>query len=110
MEQDILTGLRAHAGGDASGPTVLLVAYRMSSVLLADEVVHLAGGRVVDHGTHAELLARDPGYAELATAYEQESERRATRRAEALDAEAAAADERADAREDEDELDPEGAR
>ncbi|TKR23692.1 ABC transporter ATP-binding protein [Cellulomonas hominis] len=110
VEQDILTGLRAHAGGDASGPTVLLVAYRMSSVLLADEVVHLAGGRVVDHGTHAELLARDPGYAELATAYEQESERRATRRAEALDAEAAAADERADAREDEDELDPEGAR
>jgi ABC-type uncharacterized transport system ATPase subunit len=90
---------------------VLLVAYRMSSVLLADEVVHLAGGRVVDHGTHAELLARDPGYADLATAYEQESERRAARRAEALDAEAAAADERADLdREDEDELDAEGAR
>ena len=114
VEQDILTGLRAHAGGDASGPTVLLVAYRMSSVLLADEVVHLAGGRVVDHGTHAELLARDPGYAELATAYEQESERRAARRAEALDAEAAAADERADvdehAEQDEDELDAEGAR
>ncbi|WP_147796832.1 ABC transporter ATP-binding protein [Cellulomonas sp. Y8] len=111
VEQDILTGLRAHAGGDASGPTVLLVAYRMSSVLLADEVVHLAGGRVVDHGTHAELLARDPGYAELATAYEQESERRAARRAEALDAEAAAADERADLEhEDEDELDAEGAR
>jgi ABC-type multidrug transport system ATPase subunit len=87
----------------------------MSSVLLADEVVHLAGGRVVDHGTHAELLARDPGYAELATAYEQESERRAARRAEALDAEAAAADERADQaehaeHEDEDELDAEGAR
>jgi len=114
VEQDILTGLRAHAGGDASGPTVLLVAYRMSSVLLADEVVHLAGGRVVDHGTHAELLARDPGYAELATAYEQESERRAARRAEALDADAAAADERADvdehAEQDEDELDAEGAR
>lgn len=111
VEQDILTGLRAHAGGDASGPTVLLVAYRMSSVLLADEVVHLAGGRVVDHGTHAELLARDPGYAQLATAYEHESERRAARRAEALDAEAAAADERADLEhEDEDELDAEGAR
>ena len=110
VEQDILTGLRAHAGGDASGPTVLLVAYRMSSVLLADEVVHLAGGRVVDHGTHAELLARDPGYRALATAYEQESERRAARRAEALDAEAQAADDAADLAEDEDELDAEGAR
>ncbi len=84
VEQGILTGLRAHAGDAAGGPTVLLVAYRMSSVLLADEVVHVAGGRVVDRGTHAELLARDPGYRELATAYEQESERRAARRAEAL--------------------------
>ena len=45
----------------------------MSSVTLADEIVHLDGGRVVDRGTHDELLARDPGYRELATAYERES-------------------------------------
>ena len=77
VEQEILRGLRGP--GDGRGPTVLLVAYRMSSVLLADEVVHLDGGRVVDRGTHAELLARDPGYRDLATAYERESERRAGR-------------------------------
>jgi len=81
VEQQILRGLRsardaARTDADA-GPTVLLVAYRMSSVLLADEVVHLAAGRVVDRGTHAELMARDPGYADLATAYLRESERRA---------------------------------
>jgi len=78
VERSILTGLsgnRADAGGPGR-PTVLLVAYRMSSVLLADEVVHLASGRVVDSGTHDELLARDPGYRELATAYERESARR----------------------------------
>ncbi len=102
VEQAILTGLRAgvalgghrsHGGhGDehghgqgGTGPTVLLVAYRMSSVAFADEVVHLEGGRVVDRGTHEELLARDPGYRELATAYEQESARRAADRADALD-------------------------
>lgn len=79
VERDILTGLQAADG--AAGPTVLLVAYRMSSVLLADEVVHLDAGRVVDRGTHAELLARDPGYRELATAYERESERRERERA-----------------------------
>jgi ABC-type multidrug transport system fused ATPase/permease subunit len=84
VEQGILTGLREHAGGGGGGPTVLLVAYRMSSVLLADEVVHLESGRVVDHGTHTQLLARDPGYRDLATAYEQESARRAARRAEGL--------------------------
>ncbi|GIG21044.1 multidrug ABC transporter ATP-binding protein [Cellulomonas chitinilytica] len=77
IEQAILTGLRGAQGS----PTVLLVAYRMSSVLLADEVVHVDGGLVVDRGTHAELLARDPGYRELATAYEQESARRAAERA-----------------------------
>jgi len=75
VERAILTGLRDGSGG--SGPTVLLVAYRMASVLLADEVVHLAGGRVVDRGTHAELMVRDPGYAELATAYERDARRRA---------------------------------
>jgi ATP-binding cassette subfamily B protein len=79
VEQQILTGLRAAVPGDGRdfAPTVVMVAYRMSSVLLADEVVHLDAGRVVDRGTHDELIARDPGYRDLATAYERESERRA---------------------------------
>ncbi len=84
VEQAILAGLRdgaPRAGGagepEQGAPTVLLVAYRMSSVLLADEVVHLEAGRVVDRGTHAELLARDPGYRDLATAYERQSLERA---------------------------------
>ncbi len=86
VEQAILTGLRAGGptaigqGSTALGaPTVLLVAYRMSSVLLADEVVHLDQGRVVDRGTHTELLARDAGYRDLATAYERQAMARAAR-------------------------------
>ncbi|MBO0900206.1 ABC transporter ATP-binding protein [Cellulomonas sp. zg-ZUI22] len=79
VERDILLGLRSADG--AAGPTVLLVAYRMASVLLADEVVHIEAGRVVDRGPHDELLVRDPGYRELATAYERESLRRAQERA-----------------------------
>lgn len=79
VERDILTGLRP--AGDGTGPTVLLVAYRMASVLLADEIVHVEAGRVVDRGTHTDLLARDPGYRELATAYERESQRRVRDRA-----------------------------
>jgi ABC-type transport system involved in cytochrome bd biosynthesis fused ATPase/permease subunit len=75
VERQILSGMRT-LWGPGTGPTVLLVAYRMSSVLLADSVVHLTGGRVVDRGTHAELMERDDGYRELATAYLQESARR----------------------------------
>jgi ABC-type multidrug transport system fused ATPase/permease subunit len=53
------------------GPTtVLVVAYRKATIALADEVVFLAGGRIVDQGAHADLLARNPAYAELVNAYD----------------------------------------
>ena len=58
VEQAILTRLREAS----SGTTVVVVAYRMATILLADEVVYLEGGWVLDHGTHAELLDRCAGY------------------------------------------------
>ncbi len=81
VESEILGALRSARTGDGgsggrSATTVVMVAYRMSSVALADVVVHLESGRVTDVGTHAELLARDAGYRALATAYEQETARR----------------------------------
>jgi ATP-binding cassette, subfamily B, bacterial len=48
-----------------AGTTTLLVAHRPSTVLLADRVALLAGGRIVAAGTHAELLATEPLYVEL---------------------------------------------
>ncbi|WP_425498970.1 ABC transporter ATP-binding protein [Oerskovia flava] len=77
VEQQILAGLRSGTERGVAQPTVVMVAYRMSSVALADVVVHVESGRVVDVGTHDELLARDAGYRALATAYAQEADRRA---------------------------------
>jgi ATP-binding cassette, subfamily B, bacterial len=57
--------------------TVVVVAYRRSSITLADEVVYVDDGRVVAHGTHDELLQQVPGYARLLTAYEVDTQRRA---------------------------------
>lgn len=45
--------------------TVLLVAYRESTLRLADRVVLVDRGRVVDQGSHAELLARSALYRDL---------------------------------------------
>ena len=52
-EAAVLGNLR----GALAGTTVLMVASRPSTIALADEVVFLAGGRVVDHGRHDELMA-----------------------------------------------------
>ncbi|WP_369133273.1 ABC transporter ATP-binding protein [Modestobacter sp. I12A-02662] len=66
VEARILDALRA-----ADRPvTVVVVAYRQATIALADEVVWLADGRLVDRGSHAELLARVPGYAQLVRAYQ----------------------------------------
>ena len=55
------------------GRTTLIVAHRLSTISLADRVVLLDGGRVVADGTHAELLATTPLYAEvLAQAAEED--------------------------------------
>jgi ATP-binding cassette subfamily B protein len=48
-----------------AGTTALLVAHRPSTVLLADRVALLADGVIAAQGTHAELLASEPRYADL---------------------------------------------
>jgi ATP-binding cassette subfamily B protein len=71
VEKRILAGL------DSAHSTVIVIAYRMATIALADEVVYLEHGSVADHGTHEALLARCAGYRNLVTAYEREEAERA---------------------------------
>jgi ABC-type multidrug transport system fused ATPase/permease subunit len=49
-----------------AGRTTFIIAHRLSTVSLADEVVVVDGGRIVDHGSHEELLAGCGFYREIA--------------------------------------------
>lgn len=67
VESEILEGL------SSLDTTVVIVAYRRSSIVLADEVIFVEDGRVTGRGTHDDLYARSPAYAELIDAYETEA-------------------------------------
>ena len=74
VEQTIHAGLRVQM----EGRTTVIIAHRLSTISLADRVVLLDSRKVVADGTHAELLASTPLYAEVlaqAAEYEAADER-----------------------------------
>jgi ATP-binding cassette subfamily B protein len=55
----------ARGQDDGSGRITILVSHRFSTVAMADLIVVLDGSRVVEVGSHDELIARNGNYAEL---------------------------------------------
>ena len=84
VEEEIHAALRVLM----AGRTTIVIAHRLSTINLAERVVLLDGGRIVADGTHADLMATEPRYAEV-LAHIEETE--AERRARAADAEERAA-------------------
>jgi ATP-binding cassette subfamily B protein len=61
MEEEIRTALRRVM----EGRTTIIISHRLSTIALADQVVLMDEGRVVQAGTHEELLRECPRYAEV---------------------------------------------
>lgn len=49
----------------SKGKTVIMIAHRLSTVTAADQIYVLADGKVAEHGTHEELLAKDAVYGNM---------------------------------------------
>ena len=65
---DTLAEARVSTELDALGCTRISIAHRLSTVIRADRIVVLEGGRVVEVGSHAELLAAGGTYTQLVAA------------------------------------------
>jgi ATP-binding cassette, subfamily B, bacterial len=68
-EQRLFDAIRRVAAGE--GVVTVLISHRFSTVRMADTIVVLAGGRIVEHGDHQALMAADGHYA---TMYRQQAE------------------------------------
>ena len=66
-EREVMQTIRAVT----EGKTALIVTHRLDSILYADHIVVLDGGKIVQQGSHAELMASGGLYAELRRSYHE---------------------------------------
>jgi len=73
LDSETEQGIQSELDRIARGRTTLVIAHRLSTVMDADQILVLDQGRIVERGTHRQLLARDGGaYAQMWALQQQE--------------------------------------